>query len=102
MRYRECVSAAVATVMLGACAVSPPLVWRHQSGSNDRDQFTLDRTVCEGRVASARIPGPSGPPAGGGIAAGMAAGSRDARNSSDRGAVFRGCMAERGWVQTRQ
>lgn len=90
------------TALLGACVTQQRAVWQHRSGVSDQFQFNLDETACRGAVASARIPGPGGPPGQGGMAAGMQAGARDAQNASDRTAVFRGCMADRGWVLVAQ
>jgi hypothetical protein len=85
------------SVALCACAIQQPMVWRHKSGRVDQRQLHLDQLACEGAVASARIPRPSGPPAYGGMAAGLQAGAHDAQRSTDRNAVLQGCMADRGW-----
>ena len=95
MKSLSCV---LASLVLCSCAIQEPMVWRHRSGHANEMQFRIDGTVCEGAVASARVPGPSGPPAYGGLVAGLQAGARDAQNSADKTSIFRGCMADRGWL----
>lgn len=77
--------AIAACAALTACA-SQPAAWVRPDGSTGNLQ--LDATACEGRRTQARMVGEDG----------ITVTQGGLGRTSD--AVFRGCMAERGWMQS--
>jgi hypothetical protein len=86
------------SLALSACETRPTYYWAHTSGVQNPSKLELDDTICDGVASGTVSAGNSYPARGGGFAAGMEAGRRDAQAAGDRDAVHRGCMAERGWV----
>ncbi len=119
-------SAALITsvALLSSCAAAPQQAWFHSSGRADQTQFQIDDGACVAQAYRA-VGGPPAVASGGssttfsgqtssgttfqgqsqtvptnqmfGAAAGFQAYDAEDRYNQAVNAVFRGCMAQRGW-----
>lgn len=105
-RFATIVAVATAAA-LSACASDPPaqLVFKRVGPPVADHQFGVDRTVCRGnaQAQSAGIPPPNPVKRQGiGLSAAMASVAHTDMVNETYSAVYFGCMADRGWIATRQ